>query len=294
MNNHDILGTNDSWTKNAIRKQFKLLSLKIHPDKSGSSELFKIVHIAYKKIMSGDGNEPFVYLPLAEVVDEDLENLESLRIQVYKLLEEVKIKTSCLDEANAQIRQLSANTDVKKTAGQLKLALTALFMMMVGGAIVLMTNFGVTEQTMSENPRFFLSSLPQILPEKPKLLLKSTKRSWKSVPGYSKSGDFGDFILITELGIPTLMFQIDKELYTNQQKAKLRNEKHGSCQAALGVDGYQRVGLINPFAQATIDPDYVFSIWLFDSVDLTMFQDFETLTLICDDLTYRAKLQPSQ
>ena len=56
MNNHDILGTNESWSQKAIRRQFKLLSLKIHPDKSGTSELFKIVHIAYKNIISGKGN----------------------------------------------------------------------------------------------------------------------------------------------------------------------------------------------------------------------------------------------
>ena len=76
-----------------------------------------------------------------------------------------------------------------------------------------------------------------------------------------------------------------------QPSAKLRNEKHGSCEAALGINDYQKVGLINPFARATIDSDFVFSIWLFDSVDLEIFKDFKTLTLICDDLIYSAELK---
>ena len=100
--------------------------------------------------------------------------------------------------------------------------------------------------------------------------------------------------MITELGIPTLMFQIDKSLYNKEQKAMLRNEKHGSCEAALSVNNYQRVGLINPFARATVDENFIFSIWLFDSVDLAMFKDFEVLTLICDDIKYSAHLKPAK
>lgn len=292
MNNHDILGTNESWSQRAIRKQFKLLSIKIHPDKSGTSELFKIVHIAYKNIMSGKGNELFVHLPSEMIVsDESTQDPESLRIQIQYLLEDNRIKTECLVEANAEIRKLTADSDVSKIAGQLKFALSTLFIVMVIGAILLMSSLNNEKDSIIPTPRFFISSMPETLPVKPKILLKSTKRDWESVPGYSKLGDFGDFILITELGIPTLMFQIDKKLYNNEQKAKLRNEKHGSCEAALGINDYQKVGLINPFARATIDSDFLFSIWLFDSVDLEIFKDFNTLTLICDDLIYSAELK---
>ncbi|MDN2662053.1 J domain-containing protein [Psychromonas sp. 14N.309.X.WAT.B.A12] len=291
MNNHDILGTNDSWSKKEIRKQFKLLSIKIHPDKSGSSELFKIVHIAYKKVMAGEGNDAFVYLPSEEIdLNQAPQDKEALRVQVHQLLQEVKIKTECLDEANAQIRKLSVNSDVAKVTSQLKLALSALFIMMLGGAMVLLSNFGEKEQNTNIDPRFFLTSVPQVLPEKPKIELKAIKRDWSHLPGYSKKGDFGDFILITELGIPTLMLQIDQSLYSSKQKAKLRNDKHGSCEAALTVDGYQRVGLINPFARATVDKNFIFSIWLFDSVKLDMFNDFQQITLICDDLIFSGQL----
>tara|TARA_R110001583_G_scaffold50929_2_gene158932 strand:- start:7874 stop:8761 length:888 start_codon:yes stop_codon:yes gene_type:complete len=291
MNNHDILGTNDSWSQRSIRKQFKLLSIKIHPDKSGTSELFKIVHIAYKNVMGGKGNEHFVYLP-SEVIasDESIQDPESLRIQIQSLLEDIRIKTECLVEANAQIRKLTAHSDVSKIAGQLKFALSTLFIVMVIGAILLMTTFNQEQESIIPTPRFFISSMPETLPVKPKILLKSKKRDWAGVTGYSKAGDFGDFILITELGIPTIMFQIDKTLYSNEEKAKLRNEKHGSCEAALSVNKYQKVGLINPFARATVDEHFVFSIWLFDSVDLAVFKDFEVLTIICDDLKYSAKL----
>lgn len=292
MNNHDILGTNDSWSQSAIRKQYKLLSTKIHPDKSGSSELFKIVHIAYKKVVSGGGNESFVYLPSEEVIiDQNVQDPESLRIQIHQLLEEVKIQNDCLSEAHEQIRKLTADSDVSKIAGQLKLALSALFIMMVGAAALLMTNFDEVDNTIVNTPRFFMSSVPETLPELPKLLLKSNKRNWSKTPGYTKEGDFGDVILVTELGIPTLMFQINKKLYNSEQKAKLRNEKHGSCEAALGVDNYQKVGLINPFARATVDENFIFSIWLFDSIDLAMFKDFKTLTIICDDVIYNTQLQ---
>jgi hypothetical protein len=293
MNNHDILGTNDSWSHIAIRKQFKLLSTKIHPDKSGSSELFKIVHIAYKKVISGGGNESFIYVPSQDVIiDQKVQDPESMRLQIHQLLEEVKIKTDCLSEAHEQIRKLTADSDVAKIAGQLKLALSALFIMMFAAAIVLMTNsIEEEENNLPHSTRFFLSSTPETLPEIPKLLVKSKPRDWRNVPGYTKEGDFGDFILVTELGIPTLMFQIDKSLYSNEEKAKLRNEKHGSCEAALGVDNYQKVGLINPFARATVDENFIFSIWLFDSVELAMFKDFDRLTLICNDLIYKAPLK---
>jgi len=291
MNNHDILGTNDTWSKKAIRKQFKLLSIKIHPDKSGSSELFKIVHIAYKKVMAGEGNDPFVYLPSEEIdLNQPIQDKEALKLQVHQLLKEVKIKTECLDEANAQIRKLSVNSDVAKVTSQLKLALSALFIMMLGGAMVLLSNFGKDDSDNKVSPRFFLSSVPKLLTEKPKLELKALKKDWSHLPGYSKKGDFGDFILLTELGIPTLMLQIDKSKYNSEQKAKLRNEKHGSCEAALTVNGYQRVGLINPFARATVDKNFIFSIWLFDSVKLDMFNDFQRITLICDDLIFNGKL----
>jgi hypothetical protein len=295
MNNHDILGTNESWSQKAIRRQFKLLSLKIHPDKSGTSELFKIVHIAYKNIISGKGNEHFVYLPSEViVVDEDKLDAESLRIKVHQLLEDIKIKTDCLTEANAEIRKLTAYSDVAKVAKQLKFVLITLFVVMVCGSILLMSSLNEEEDSILPTPRFFISSMPETLPVKPKILLKAKTRSWKDVPGYSKSSDFGEFILITELGIPTLMFQIDKSLYNKEQKAMLRNEKHGSCEAALSVNNYQRVGLINPFARATVDENFIFSIWLFDSVDLAMFKDFEVLTLICDDIKYSAHLKPAK
>jgi len=291
MNNHDILGTNDTWSKKAIRKQFKLLSIKIHPDKSGSSELFKIVHIAYKKVMAGEGNDAFVYLPSEEIdLNQPTQDKEALKLQIHQLLKEVKIKTECLDEANAQIRNLSVNSDVAKVTSQLKLALSALFIMMLGGAMVLLSNFGRVDSDNKVSPRFFLSSVPKLLTEKPKLELKALKKDWSHLPGYTKKGDFGDFILLTELGIPTLMLQIDKSKYNSEQKAKLRNEKHGSCEAALTVDGYQRVGLINPFARATVDKNFIFSIWLFDSVKLDMFNDFQRITLICDDLIFNGKL----
>ena len=291
MNNHDILGTNDSWSQRSIRKQFKLLSIKIHPDKSGSSELFKIVHIAYKNIMGGKGNEHFVYLPSEVIASaEATQDPESMRIQIQYLLEDIRIKTECLVEANAEIRKLTADSDVSKIAGQLKFVLSTLFIVMVIGAVLLMSSLNSEVDSIMPTPRFFISSMPETLPVKPKILLKSKKHDLKSVPGYSKLSDFGDFILITELGIPTLMFQIDKSLYSNEDKAKLRNEKHGSCEAALSVNKYQKVGLINPFARATVDENFVFSIWLFDSVDLAVFKDFEVLTLICDDLKYSAKL----
>ena len=291
MNNHDILGTDDAWSKKAIRKQFKLLSIKIHPDKSGSSELFKIVHIAYKKVMAGEGNDAFVYMPSQEIDPNQIpDDKAALKLQIHQLLQEVKIKTECLDEANAQIRKLSVNSDVAKVTSQLKLALSALFIMMLGGAMVLLSNVGKEEDKTNVAPRFFLSSVPKVMPDKPRLVLKALKREWDDLPGYAKKGDFGDFVLITELGIPTLMLQIDQSQYNSEQKAKLRNEKHGSCEAALTVNNYQRVGLINPFARATVDKNFIFSIWLFDSVKLDMFNDFENITLICEDLIFTSKL----
>ena len=288
MNNYDILGADESWSQSEIRKQFKLLSLKIHPDKSGTSELFKIVNIAYNKVMAGLGNDSFVYLPSEVITSDDSLDPDSLRVQVHQLLEEVKIKTACLDEANAQIRKLTSDSDVSKIAGHLKMALVILFIVIVGVTVLLTSSLKIEEEAIIPTPHFFVSSIVDTEIVKPKMLIKSKKGNWKKVPGYSKAGDFGDFIIITKLGIPTLILQIDTAVYTYEEKAKLRNETHGSCEAALSINNYQKVGLINPFARASIDKDFVFSIWLFDSVNLSLFKDFDTLTLICDDLEYRA------
>lgn len=54
---HAILGTTDQSTKQDIKKRYRKLSNQCHPDKDGSAELFKLVKLAYEKVISGLGNQ---------------------------------------------------------------------------------------------------------------------------------------------------------------------------------------------------------------------------------------------
>ncbi|MEZ9776853.1 DnaJ domain-containing protein [Vibrio sp. 10N.261.54.A5] len=56
---HEILGTSQASTTQEVKKRYKLLSAKCHPDKGGSNELFKLVKLAFDKVTGGYGDHVF-------------------------------------------------------------------------------------------------------------------------------------------------------------------------------------------------------------------------------------------
>ncbi|PSW21528.1 molecular chaperone DnaJ [Photobacterium sanctipauli] len=57
---HDILGTNNNSTPAEIKRCYKQLSNRCHPDKGGSKALMQMVSQAYDKVSAGKGNEEAV------------------------------------------------------------------------------------------------------------------------------------------------------------------------------------------------------------------------------------------
>jgi len=66
MNPYDILGINSDASEDEIKKAYRTLAKKSHPDKGGSVEKFREINDAYTKIMKGD--DPLLEFPdLAEI-----------------------------------------------------------------------------------------------------------------------------------------------------------------------------------------------------------------------------------
>jgi hypothetical protein len=52
---HDILGTTPNSSEQEIKRQYKLLSNRVHPDKGGNPALMLLINRAYEKVLSGSG-----------------------------------------------------------------------------------------------------------------------------------------------------------------------------------------------------------------------------------------------
>ena len=54
---HELLGTDDNCSKAEIKKKYRQLSMKLHPDKEGSQALMRILSLAYQQVSKGNGNK---------------------------------------------------------------------------------------------------------------------------------------------------------------------------------------------------------------------------------------------
>ena len=54
---HELLGTDDNCSKAEIKKKYRQLSMKLHPDKEGSQALMRILSMAYQQVSKGNGNK---------------------------------------------------------------------------------------------------------------------------------------------------------------------------------------------------------------------------------------------
>ncbi len=52
---HDILGTTPNSSEQEVKRQYKLLSNRVHPDKGGNPALMMLINRAYEKVVSGSG-----------------------------------------------------------------------------------------------------------------------------------------------------------------------------------------------------------------------------------------------
>ncbi|WP_087017807.1 hypothetical protein [Thaumasiovibrio subtropicus] len=54
---HEMLGTDDSMSATEVKKRYKSISTRVHPDKGGSDALMRIVTQSYNFVLKGDGNK---------------------------------------------------------------------------------------------------------------------------------------------------------------------------------------------------------------------------------------------
>ncbi|SKC32297.1 Chaperone protein DnaJ [Photobacterium piscicola] len=54
---HELLGTDDSCSTTEIKKKYRQLSNRLHPDKGGSQALMQMLSMAYQQVIKGEGNK---------------------------------------------------------------------------------------------------------------------------------------------------------------------------------------------------------------------------------------------
>ncbi|MEC6822336.1 J domain-containing protein [Photobacterium piscicola] len=54
---HELLGTDDSCSTTEIKKKYRQLSNRLHPDKGGSQALMQMLSMAYQQVIKGNGNK---------------------------------------------------------------------------------------------------------------------------------------------------------------------------------------------------------------------------------------------
>lgn len=103
---HDILGTTKASTTQEIKKRYKLLSAKCHPDKGGTGALFKLVKLAFDRITEGYGDDIY------SKHDENDASLEKqLRAQVSQIQDELSRELQAKDLLNEELKESKRKSD---------------------------------------------------------------------------------------------------------------------------------------------------------------------------------------
>lgn len=100
MTSHELLGTLSSYPPEKIKQQYKLLCLRVHPDKGGSKALMQLVCYAYDNIIKGKGDH---LLSLASSFDiKDKTRLEKALLQLKRENDKLTKENQQLKTQNEQ------------------------------------------------------------------------------------------------------------------------------------------------------------------------------------------------
>ena len=183
---NEILGTTKSSDPQEVKKRYKLLSSKCHPDKGGSNGLFRLVKLAFDMVNKGFGDKSILQ---HQDFNEDTERQLKLQIaQLNEDLVEQKNKNETLtqelrksesknfkleneiQEQNYKIAALDRQFDVKKDNSSS--SSNAQFYVLVAIAIIL-----VTFAFLKHNRKIIESFAPETLVQSAPL--KTTKNQGK-------------------------------------------------------------------------------------------------------------------
>ncbi|MDX1300741.1 J domain-containing protein [Photobacterium sp.] len=121
---HDILGTDKNTSSDEVKRRYKLLSTRFHPDKGGSKVIMQLVSQAYDQVGKGKGDEEAVHTCYIKdpAIDNYVLKIQRLERDYQQLKESndvVKRKLKQADQENKQrlnsvARQAKAESEEKK------------------------------------------------------------------------------------------------------------------------------------------------------------------------------------
>nr|WP_086937838.1 J domain-containing protein [Thaumasiovibrio occultus] len=105
---HELLGTDDTMSVDEVKKRYKFISMRVHPDKGGSSAMMQMVSQAYTFISRGEGNKE-----VFTSVKVDNDQTAALMNKVKLLERENRLIKEAFEKAKRQIESL--NREIKET-----------------------------------------------------------------------------------------------------------------------------------------------------------------------------------
>ncbi len=135
---HELLGTEDGMSSAEVKKRFKSISMRVHPDRGGSDALMRIVSQSYNFVQKGQGNKEVFNSVTVEKGDVtqlkakirllEKENRQLKEAYDRSQKENSKLKVEIKDQVAEQFTQqrrqdktlLEANEELKKLAQTLK------------------------------------------------------------------------------------------------------------------------------------------------------------------------------
>ena len=94
---HELLGTDDSCSIAEIKKKYRQLSVRLHPDKGGSQALMQMLNMAYQQVIKGCGNK----LCSDIIFKQEDKNSQNFKNKIIELVKE-KEKLQALLEQHKQ------------------------------------------------------------------------------------------------------------------------------------------------------------------------------------------------
>ncbi|MDV5168599.1 DnaJ domain-containing protein [Photobacterium rosenbergii] len=113
----DILGINKNTPLADVKRRYKLLSSRCHPDKGGSKSIMQLIGQAYEKVLSGHGHEEavqVVYLKSnkqAEVWKKKCQHLEEINQSLQRQNDELERKLKTAQEKQKEQEKASPSDD---------------------------------------------------------------------------------------------------------------------------------------------------------------------------------------
>ncbi|KJG34386.1 molecular chaperone DnaJ [Photobacterium angustum] len=102
---HELLGTTEYSTTSDIKKRYKLLSHRLHPDKSGSVILMQLISHAYNEVLCGNGNKH------CELIHINHDKILLTKKYAEKLKQELELQKIDNIELEKQILELRKKLD---------------------------------------------------------------------------------------------------------------------------------------------------------------------------------------